>query len=110
MTPRNELGFGPSTDAVSFSTESGKFHKPYNHIQDIHLFIQDIFNDVIQTATLFPMFVADPRVSEHVTGEPPGSIKAFDDVLRFKLRLHNGFPHRQNRHLDPVPVQIRRLL
>ncbi|TNN54685.1 Target of Nesh-SH3 [Liparis tanakae] len=33
---RNELGAGPSSDAVSFSTESGKFHKPHDHIQDIH--------------------------------------------------------------------------
>lgn len=27
VTPKNELGSGPSSDPVTFSTESGKFYK-----------------------------------------------------------------------------------
>lgn len=33
VTPKNELGSGPSSDPVSFSTESGKFYKPQNPLK-----------------------------------------------------------------------------
>ncbi|TKS66870.1 Target of [Collichthys lucidus] len=50
VTPKNELGPGPSSDPVSFSTESGKFTKI-----------------ILEETPDKPR--PDPRVSEHVSGK-----------------------------------------
>ncbi|CAG5865797.1 unnamed protein product [Menidia menidia] len=67
VTPKNELGSGPSSDPVTFSTESGKFPQSICSHRSPLLRILESKPPTVQIQ--IGSDTTDPRVSEHASGK-----------------------------------------